>query len=48
MIAQTNLCEDPEILRTIVQRRQRCFGVYADIDSEGVISVGDTISFDER
>lgn len=44
MLGQANLSEDPEILRTIVRKRQRCFGVYAVINSEGFISVGDTVS----
>ncbi len=44
MIAQTDVPEAPEILRTIVRSRQRCFGVYADVRSEGLISAGDTIS----
>jgi uncharacterized protein YcbX len=44
MVAQTDLPEDPEILRTIVRSRQRCLGVYADIGSAGVISIGDSIS----
>ena len=44
MIAQTGLPEDAEILRAIVKRRQRCFGVYADVASAGVIAIGDPIS----
>ncbi|MFS2150775.1 MOSC domain-containing protein [Rhizobium sp. Rhizsp42] len=43
MIAQTDLPEDPEVLRTVVRSRQRCFGVYADVGAEGVISIGDKI-----
>lgn len=44
MIAQPDLPEAPEILRTIVRSRQRCLGVYADVGCDGVISVGDSIS----
>ncbi len=44
MIAQSDLPEDPEILRTIVRTRQRCLGVYADVASEGTISIGDTVT----
>ncbi len=43
MVAQADLPEDPEILRTIVRSRQRCLGVYADVGSAGVISVGDSL-----
>nr|WP_289718206.1 MOSC domain-containing protein [Rhizobium sp. S152] len=43
MLAQAELPEDPEILRTIVRNRQRCLGVYADVGSKGVISVGDRV-----
>jgi hypothetical protein len=44
IIAQADVPEDAEVLRTIVRTRQRCFGVYANVGSEGAISVGDTIS----
>lgn len=44
MIAQTGLPEDPEILRAILRKRNRCLGVYATV-LEGVsISVGDVFS----
>lgn len=46
MIAQADVPEDAEVLRTIVRTRQRCFGVYANVGSEGAISVGDTISLE--
>jgi len=46
MIAQTDVPEDPELLRTVVRSRQRFFGVYANVGSEGAISVGDTISLE--
>jgi uncharacterized protein len=44
MIAQTDLPEDHEILRSIVRSRQRCLGVYANVGCEGVISIGDYIT----
>jgi uncharacterized protein len=44
MIAQSDLPEDPEILRTIVRTRERCLGVYADLASEGAISIGDRVT----
>lgn len=44
MIAQTGLPEDPEVLRTIVRSRRRCFGVYADVGSEGRIAIWERIS----
>lgn len=48
MIPQKGLPEDPEILRTVVRKRGRCFGVYATVSDGATISVGDTFSFDGR
>lgn len=44
MIAQPDLPEDPDILRTIVRQRARCIGVYSGVTDEGTLSVGDTFS----
>ncbi len=45
MVAQPGLPEEPEILRTIVRQRGRCFGVYASIAQAGRLSVGDEFVF---
>ncbi|WP_026283515.1 MOSC domain-containing protein [Rhizobium sp. 2MFCol3.1] len=45
MIPQIGLPEDPEILRTIVRKRARCFGVYATVSEPATISVGDKFCF---
>jgi uncharacterized protein len=44
MIAQPDLPEDPDILRTIVRQRARCIGVYSGVTDEGTLSVGDAFS----
>jgi uncharacterized protein YcbX len=44
MIAQTGLPEDPEILRTILRKRNRCLGVYATVSEDASISVGDAFT----
>ncbi|GGG22223.1 molybdenum cofactor sulfurase [Rhizobium wenxiniae] len=44
MVAQPDLPEDPDILRTIVRQRARCIGVYSGVTDEGTLSVGDTFS----
>jgi uncharacterized protein YcbX len=44
MIAQQGIDEDAEVLRTIVRKRHRAFGVYATVSSVGVVGVGDRFS----
>lgn len=44
MLAQSGLIEDAEVLRTIVRRFGRCFGVYAGSEAEGSFGVGDEFS----
>lgn len=46
MIEQPGLPEQPEILRTIIRRHQRFLGVYASVEAEGKLSVGDEFSVD--
>ncbi|NTJ44210.1 MOSC domain-containing protein [Agrobacterium larrymoorei] len=39
-IAQPDLNENPEILRTIVRQNQRKFGIYCEVGGAGTLSVG--------
>ncbi len=41
LIAQPDVSENPEILRSILRQNRRNFGVYASIETIGTISIGD-------
>ena len=43
-LAQSELPDDPTILRTITQAADLEFGVYADVVTPGRISVGDEVA----
>jgi uncharacterized protein YcbX len=44
MVAQIGLPEDPDILRTILRKRNRCLGVYATVSEGTSISIGDAFA----
>lgn len=44
MIEQPDLPEQPEILRTIIRGHQRFLGIYASVEAEGILSVGEEFS----
>jgi hypothetical protein len=42
--AQSELRDDPEILRELAQRNAACFGVYAEILEAGTVKIGDGVT----
>ena len=43
MQAQPGLAKDPRVLRTIVREAGQNLGLYASVESEGRVSVGDEV-----
>jgi uncharacterized protein YcbX len=40
---QTNLIADPDVLRTVAARADRCLGIYASVERTGDVAVGDEV-----
>ncbi|KXG87885.1 hypothetical protein ATO67_17140 [Agrobacterium bohemicum] len=43
LIAQPEITENPEILRTILRQNRRNFGIYGSIETAGVVAIGDSV-----
>lgn len=46
MIAQPDILENADILRTILRSNQRNFGAYCEVPADGVITIGSHVSVD--
>lgn len=45
MREQPGVPADPEVSRTVARHGERCFGIYADVEEEGVLTTGDAVEF---
>lgn len=43
---QAGVTADPQVMRTVSRRGDRCFGVYADVASGGTLRVGSPVDFE--